>query len=81
MSGSRWLALGALCLSLLAIVLARRVIPESRHPLERRLDWTGAALSAAGLIAGRSLRRLPASAADRRAWGSSSRCQAASNRK
>src|SRR4051812_15532095 len=35
----------------LAIAVGRRVIPESRDPLARRIDWTGAALSGAGLIA------------------------------
>jgi EmrB/QacA subfamily drug resistance transporter len=35
----------------LAIVVGRRVVPESRDPIARRLDWTGAALSGAGLIA------------------------------
>jgi hypothetical protein len=35
----------------LAIVVGRRVMPESRDPVARRLDWTGAALSGAGLIA------------------------------
>jgi len=35
----------------LAIVVGRRVVPESRDPVARRLDWTGATLSGAGLIA------------------------------
>src|SRR4051812_21061995 len=35
----------------LAIVAGRRVIPESRDPAATRIDWTGAALSGAGLIA------------------------------
>ena len=35
----------------MAIVAGRRVIPESRDPVARRIDWTGAALSGAGLIA------------------------------
>jgi EmrB/QacA subfamily drug resistance transporter len=35
----------------LAIVVGRRVVPESRDPVARRLDWTGAALSGAGLLA------------------------------
>jgi EmrB/QacA subfamily drug resistance transporter len=34
-----------------AIFLGRRVVPESRDPVERGVDWTGAALSGAGLIA------------------------------
>jgi EmrB/QacA subfamily drug resistance transporter len=34
-----------------ALVVGRRAIPESRDPHARRLDWTGAALSVAGLIA------------------------------
>jgi EmrB/QacA subfamily drug resistance transporter len=34
-----------------AIVVGRKVIPESRDPLARRIDWTGAALSGVGLIA------------------------------
>ncbi len=38
-------------LCVLAIVVGRRVIPESRDPVARRIDWTGAALSGAGLIA------------------------------
>jgi EmrB/QacA subfamily drug resistance transporter len=35
----------------IAIVVGRRVVPESRDPAVRRLDWAGAALSAAGLLA------------------------------
>jgi EmrB/QacA subfamily drug resistance transporter len=35
----------------LAIVAGRRVIPESRDAAARPIDWTGAALSGAGLIA------------------------------
>jgi EmrB/QacA subfamily drug resistance transporter len=35
----------------LAILAGRRVIPESRERVARRIDWTGAALSGAGLIA------------------------------
>jgi EmrB/QacA subfamily drug resistance transporter len=35
----------------LAIVLGRRVLPEARDDAQRRLDWTGAALSGTGLIA------------------------------
>ena len=38
-------------LCVLAIVAGRRVIPESRDEVARRIDWTGAALSGAGLIA------------------------------
>jgi EmrB/QacA subfamily drug resistance transporter len=34
-----------------AIVVGRRVIPESRAEVPRRIDWTGAALSGVGLIA------------------------------
>ncbi|MEA2296175.1 MAG: hypothetical protein QOE86_3814 [Solirubrobacteraceae bacterium] len=35
----------------LAIVVGRKVLPESRDPVARRIDWTGAGLSGAGLIA------------------------------
>jgi len=38
-------------LCVLAIVVGRKVIPESRDPVARRIDWTGAALSGVGLIA------------------------------
>jgi EmrB/QacA subfamily drug resistance transporter len=38
-------------LCVLAIVGGRRVIPESRDPVARRIDWTGAALSGVGLLA------------------------------
>ncbi|MEA2247133.1 MAG: hypothetical protein QOH46_1662 [Solirubrobacteraceae bacterium] len=38
-------------LCVLAIVVGRRVIPESRDVVARRIDWTGAALSGIGLIA------------------------------
>ncbi len=38
-------------LCVLAIVVGRRVIPESRDPVARRIDWTGAALSGVGLLA------------------------------
>jgi EmrB/QacA subfamily drug resistance transporter len=38
-------------LCVLAIVVGRRVIPESRDPVTRRIDWTGAALSGVGLLA------------------------------
>jgi EmrB/QacA subfamily drug resistance transporter len=34
-----------------AIVVGRRVVPESRDPVARRLDWAGATLSGTGLIA------------------------------
>jgi EmrB/QacA subfamily drug resistance transporter len=35
----------------LALVVGLRVVPESRDPHARRLDWTGAALSGVGLVA------------------------------
>ncbi|MEA2286564.1 MAG: hypothetical protein QOJ21_2607 [Solirubrobacteraceae bacterium] len=35
----------------LATIAGRRVIPESRDAVARRIDWAGAALSGAGLIA------------------------------
>ena len=38
-------------LTAIAIVAGRGLIPESRDPVARRIDWTGAALSAAGLVA------------------------------
>jgi EmrB/QacA subfamily drug resistance transporter len=38
-------------LCVLAIVVGRRVIPESRDPVARRIDWTGAGLSGVGLLA------------------------------
>ena len=34
-----------------AIVTARLLVPESRDPIARRIDWTGAALSGVGLVA------------------------------
>jgi EmrB/QacA subfamily drug resistance transporter len=34
-----------------AIVAGRRLVPESRDPVARRIDWTGAALSGVALIA------------------------------
>ena len=34
-----------------AIVAGRRLVPESRDPVARRIDWTGAALSGVGLVA------------------------------
>jgi EmrB/QacA subfamily drug resistance transporter len=38
-------------LCVLAIVVGRRVVPDTRDPVARRLDWTGAALSGTGLLA------------------------------
>jgi EmrB/QacA subfamily drug resistance transporter len=38
-------------LTAIAVVAGSRLIPESRDPVVRRLDWTGAALSGAGLVA------------------------------
>src|SRR5204863_8535733 len=38
-------------LCVLAIVVGLRVVPESRDPAPAGIDWAGAALSAAGLIA------------------------------
>jgi EmrB/QacA subfamily drug resistance transporter len=38
-------------LAAIALVAGRRLIPESRDPVARRVDWTGAALSGAGLVA------------------------------
>jgi EmrB/QacA subfamily drug resistance transporter len=38
-------------LTAIAVVAGSRLIPESRDPVARRLDWTGAALSGAGLVA------------------------------
>jgi len=35
----------------LALVAGSRLIPESRDPVARRIDWLGAALSCAGLVA------------------------------
>ena len=35
----------------LAIVAGHRLIPESRDPVARRIDWTGAGLSGVGLVA------------------------------
>jgi EmrB/QacA subfamily drug resistance transporter len=34
-----------------AVLAGRRLLPESRDPAARRIDWTGAALSGAGLVA------------------------------
>src|SRR3954454_17074908 len=47
--GSIFLVNVPLCV--LAIAIGRKVITESRDPIARRFDWTGAALSGAGLIA------------------------------
>jgi EmrB/QacA subfamily drug resistance transporter len=47
--GSIFLVNVPLCV--VALVLGRRVVPESRDPVARRIDWAGAALSGAGLIA------------------------------
>jgi EmrB/QacA subfamily drug resistance transporter len=33
-----------------AIITARLLVPESRDPVARRIDWTGAALSGVGLV-------------------------------
>ena len=38
-------------LTAIAIVAGRRLLPESRDPVARRIDWTGAALSGVGLVA------------------------------
>ncbi|MFN8112785.1 MAG: MFS transporter [Solirubrobacterales bacterium] len=38
-------------LTVLALVAGRRLVPESRDPVTRPLDWTGAGLSGAGLLA------------------------------
>jgi EmrB/QacA subfamily drug resistance transporter len=38
-------------LCMLAILAGHRLIPESRDPAARRIDWTGAALSGAALVA------------------------------
>ena len=38
-------------LTAIAIVAGRRFIPESRDPIARRIDWTGAGLSGVGLVA------------------------------
>jgi EmrB/QacA subfamily drug resistance transporter len=38
-------------LCVLALMLGRRVLPESSDPAAPRVDWTGAALSGAGLVA------------------------------
>ena len=38
-------------LTAIAVVAGRRLLPESRDPVARRIDWTGAGLSGAGLVA------------------------------
>jgi EmrB/QacA subfamily drug resistance transporter len=38
-------------LAALALVAGRVLIPESRNPVARRIDWTGAGISGAGLVA------------------------------
>jgi EmrB/QacA subfamily drug resistance transporter len=38
-------------LTALALVAGTRLIPESRDPVARRIDWAGAGLSVAGLVA------------------------------
>ena len=35
----------------IAVVAGHRLLPESRDPVARRIDWTGAALSGVGLVA------------------------------
>ena len=47
--GSIFIVNVPLCVA--AIALGRAVVPESRDPHPRRVDWTGVALSGAGLIA------------------------------
>jgi EmrB/QacA subfamily drug resistance transporter len=47
--GSIFIVNVPLCVA--AIVVGRRVVPESRDPVARRLDWAGATLSGTGLIA------------------------------
>jgi EmrB/QacA subfamily drug resistance transporter len=47
--GSIFLVNVPLCV--LALLLGRRVVPESRDPAAPRVDWTGAGLSGAGLVA------------------------------
>jgi EmrB/QacA subfamily drug resistance transporter len=37
-------------LTAVALVAGRRLLPESRDPIARRIDWTGAGLSGAGLV-------------------------------
>jgi EmrB/QacA subfamily drug resistance transporter len=38
-------------LTAIAVVAGRRLLPESRDPVARRIDWTGAGLSGVGLVA------------------------------
>jgi EmrB/QacA subfamily drug resistance transporter len=38
-------------LTAIAVVAGHRLLPESRDPIARRIDWTGAALSGVGLVA------------------------------
>ena len=38
-------------LTAIAVVAGRRLLPESRDPVARRIDWPGAGLSGAGLVA------------------------------
>ena len=38
-------------LTAIAVLAGRRLLPESRDPVARRIDWPGAALSGAGLVA------------------------------
>ncbi len=38
-------------LTAIAVVAGLRLLPESRDPVTRRIDWTGAGLSGAGLVA------------------------------
>jgi EmrB/QacA subfamily drug resistance transporter len=38
-------------LTALAVLAGRRFLPESRDPVARRIDWTGAGLSGVGLVA------------------------------
>ncbi|HEX5899559.1 MAG TPA: MFS transporter [Solirubrobacteraceae bacterium] len=38
-------------LTAIAVVAGRGLLPESRDPVARRIDWTGAGLSAVGLVA------------------------------
>jgi EmrB/QacA subfamily drug resistance transporter len=38
-------------LTAIAVVAGLRLLPESRDPVARRIDWTGAGLSGAGLVA------------------------------
>src|SRR5688500_16446044 len=38
-------------LVVVAVVAGLRLLPESRDPVARRVDWTGAALSGGGLVA------------------------------